>query len=195
LQEHGAEKIAIVDIDLHHGNGTQDIFYTRDDVLFISTHQHPLYPGTGMLNETGSGPGAGATLNVPLPPFSGDRAFAEAMRTAILPALRRFEPDMLLVSAGMDAHWRDPLGHLLLTAGGYHDVVRALREFAAETCRGRIMLVLEGGYDLTGGASCASAAVSALLGRPYADDGGACPQRETEKWVDVLESVQEIHGL
>lgn len=195
LRELGAARVAIVDIDLHHGNGTQDIFYTRGDVFFASTHQHPLYPGTGMLQETGRGDGAMKTLNVPLPPFSGDAAFLDAMDKMVLPALVRFDPEMILVSAGMDAHWRDPLGHLLLSAGGYHQVVRKLADFAEAHCGGRIALVLEGGYDLIGGSACAAGAAAALLGRDFTDPAGAAPYREHEAWREVIAQGVKLFGL
>ena len=195
LHELGAKRIAIVDIDLHHGNGTQDIFYDRGDVFFVSTHQHPLYPGTGMLRETGRGEGEMKTLNVPLPPFSGDAAFEAAMDRMVLPALARFRPEMLLVSAGMDAHWRDPLGHLLLSASGYHRVVRRLTGFADEHCQGRIALVLEGGYDLIGGSACAAGAAAALLGADFIDPAGASPYREHDAWQEVIEQGAALFGL
>jgi len=195
LREHGAGKLAVIDLDLHHGNGTQDIFYDRSDVLFISTHQHPLYPGTGMLRETGRGDGAGTTVNLPLPPSSGDNAFAAAMETVILPALLRFEPKMLLVSAGVDVHWRDPLGHLQLSAAGYHAAVAAMAAFADNHCTGRLALFLEGGYDLAGGSACAFGAASALLAHPFTDPLGPAPHPETERWLDILVQARKIHGL
>ena len=189
LREMGAKRIAIVDIDLHHGNGTQDIFYYRGDVMFVSTHQSPLYPGTGHLNETGGGEGAMKTLNVPLPPYSGDQAMATAFDELILPVLEQFAPEMLLVSAGMDAHWRDPLGHLLLTANGYHSVVRKMTDFADAHCNGRIALVLEGGYDLAGGSACAAGAVTAMLGASFTDPVGEAPYRETGNWRAILDQA------
>jgi acetoin utilization deacetylase AcuC-like enzyme len=200
LQECGAQKIAVVDMDLHHGNGTQDIFYERDDVLFISTHQYslhpiPFYPGTGGLDETGAGRGAGCTLNIPFPPHSGDRAFRAAMAEVILPLLGRFAPEMILISAGLDAHWRDPLGQLLLSAGTYGWLIRQMAQFADERCEGRIALMLEGGYDLLGGGACAVAAVSALLDAPFTDPAGPAPQAEGEAWRGVLDGVKEIHHL
>jgi acetoin utilization deacetylase AcuC-like enzyme len=195
LREHGAKKLAVIDIDLHHGNGTQDIFYDRPEVLFISTHQHPLYPGTGMLRETGRGQAKGTTVNLPLPPYSGDAAFAAAMETVILPVLDRFEPEILLVSAGLDAHWRDPLGHLQLTAAGYHAAVAALTGFAGDHANGRIALVLEGGYDLTGGPACAHGAVSALLGLDFADPAGPAPHPDPGGWRDTIDDVKRIHGV
>jgi acetoin utilization deacetylase AcuC-like enzyme len=195
LRAHGARRLAVVDIDLHHGNGTQDIFYERGDVLFISAHQHPLYPGTGMPDETGRGAGAGTTVNIPLPPSSGDHAFAAALETVIVPALSRFDPEMLLVSAGVDVHWRDPLGHLQLSAAGYHTLIDGLTAYADECCRGRIALVLEGGYDLEGGSACALGGASALLGLPFSDPTGPALHPETNRWRDILVQVRQIHGL
>ncbi len=194
-QELGAQKLAIVDIDLHHGNGTQDIFYERDDVLFISTHQHPLYPGTGMLDETGTGAGEGYTLNIPLPPNSGDHAFRAAMTEIILPVLARFAPEMILVSAGLDAHWRDPLGQLLLTAETYGWLIGQMTQFADEHCAGRIALVLEGGYDLLAGGACAVAAVSALLGVPFTDPIGPSPQPEGEAWKGMVGEIRRLWAI
>ncbi len=192
LREMGAQRIAIVDIDLHHGNGTQDIFYNRGDVFFISTHQSPLYPGTGMLNETGRREGAGRTMNIPLPPFSGDSAFTAAMDELIFPALERFQPEILLVSAGMDVHWRDPLGHLLVSAAGYHGVIGKMTAFADEHCKGRIALFLEGGYDLAGGSACAAGAVTALLGAAFADSQGVSPYREQAGWREVIDRGKRL---
>lgn len=195
IRVHQAGRLAIVDIDLHHGNGTQDIFYERGDVLFISTHQHPLYPGTGALSETGRGPGEMKTINLPLPPFSGDTALRSAMDEVILPALARFNPEMLLVSAGMDPHWRDPLGHMLLTAEGYHSLIARLTSFADETCAGRIALVLEGGYDLTGGPACAHGAVAAMLHRPFTDPAGRPSSRESEEWRRIISRARSLFNL
>ena len=148
LQVEGARRLAIVDLDLHHGNGTQDAFWRRGEVLFISTHQSPLYPGTGMISERGAGGGLGANANLPLPPLSGDSAFQAAMGEVILPLLDRFAPEMLLVSVGFDPHWRDPLGHLLLSAGAFAGLIASLEDWAGQHAGGHIALVLEGGYDL-----------------------------------------------
>ncbi len=195
FQVHGARRLAIVDIDLHHGNGTQDIFYHREDVLFISAHQHPLYPGTGAAKETGSGSGEGSTANIPLPPYSGDTAYASLADQLLFPLLERFAPEMILVSAGMDAHWRDPLGHLLLSAKGYGDLVGGLVDFAEMHCQGRLALILEGGYDLEGGSACAAAAASALLDHSFEDPVGPSPQKESDSWRDVVRRVRAIHSL
>lgn len=189
-QEEGASRLAIVDLDLHHGNGTQEIFYERNDVFFLSIHQSPLYPGTGRLAETGSGPGKGYTANLPLPPSSGDQALEACLETVIMPLLARFGPEMVLVSAGFDSHWRDPLGNLLVSATGYGRAVGSLTRFADERCGGRIALFLEGGYDLEGGAACALAAVAALLGEPFTDPIGPSPWVEGNAWVRVLEQAR-----
>ncbi|GAB4579200.1 MAG: histone deacetylase [Anaerolineales bacterium] len=195
IHEFGAKRLAIIDIDLHHGNGTQDIFYERDDVLFISTHQYPLYPFTGFLEEMGAGKGQGLNVNLPFPPLSGDHAFITTTDELILPILNRFAPEMILVSAGMDAHWADPLGHLILSAQGYGEVVARLTAWADASCKGRIALFLEGGYDLEGGAACATAAVASLLGQPFTDVVGPAPWREKGDWRVVLERAKGLWAL
>ncbi len=148
IRRHGAERVAIFDFDVHHGNGTQHIFERRADVLYASTHQYPFYPGTGAASETGIGEGDGATVNVPLPAGTGDEVYAEAIRSVILPALRAFRPDVLVVSAGFDAWQQDPLGGMRVTEEGFRTWSRWLRELADEICGGRLLAVMEGGYDL-----------------------------------------------
>ena len=147
-RRHGAERVAIFDFDVHHGNGTQHLFEERADVFYASTHQFPFYPGTGAASERGEGAGAGATLNVPLPAGTGDDGYAAAITGQVLPALRRFAPDVLLLSAGFDAWQRDPLGGMAVTAAGFEQWGEWLRRLAAELCGGRVLAVLEGGYDL-----------------------------------------------
>jgi acetoin utilization deacetylase AcuC-like enzyme len=147
-RRHGAGRVAIFDFDVHHGNGTQHLFEARADVFYASTHQYPFYPGTGAANEVGFGAGAGATLNVPLPAGTGDDGYAEAIRGRVLPALRRFAPDVLLLSAGFDAWMHDPLGGMAVSEAGFASWGEWLRQLAAEACGGRVLAVLEGGYDL-----------------------------------------------
>lgn len=195
LGECGAKKIAIIDVDLHHGNGTQDIFWERGDVFYLSTHQSPLYPGSGHLGETGSGDGEGETANLPLPPASGDRAFSAATEEWILPLLQRRQPEMLLVSFGFDPHWRDPLGHLRLSAAGMRRLIEALRAWADENCNGRIALTLEGGYDLDAAGACAHAAVSGLLGSEFEDRLGPSPRPEGSSWEKTLQEARDIWAL
>jgi acetoin utilization deacetylase AcuC-like enzyme len=189
LREKYAERVAIVDIDLHHGNGTQDIFYERENVFFCSVHQYPLYPMSGMAQESGSGPGAMTNLNIPFPPYAGDQARQTAWETVIKPALVDFRPEMLLVSAGFDAHWRDPLGHQLATADGYGWLAAAMADFAGHTCQGRLAVFLEGGYDLEGGSASALAMVQALAGEEWKDRIGPSPMAEDPFWQTRLMAV------
>jgi acetoin utilization deacetylase AcuC-like enzyme len=199
IQVDGAVRIAIVDLDLHHGNGTQDIFFRRGDVFYASTHQYPLYPGTGWLDETGEGAGERTTANFPLPPFSGDQAFLTIMDTLIVPLLDRFHPDMILVSYGFDTHWSDPLGSLLLTSKGYAKLIERLVDWADQHCRGRIALFLEGGYNLDAARACSLAVVSALLGEQIMDvfDSEDRPYegRELGSWQPVVKQAKRIWGI
>ena len=187
-----AQRLAIVDIDLHHGNGTQDIFWNRGDVLYISTHQSPFYPGTGQSRETGTGRGEGLTANFPLPPGTGDLGFRAFMDELIIPILDRFSPQMLLISIGFDPHWRDPLGHLMLSAQGFGSLIRSLVKFADRNCEGRIALFLEGGYDLDAGAACLQAAVAALLDVEWQDYLGPSPRPEGKSWASPLRDAHDI---
>ena len=142
------ERVAIVDFDVHHGNGTQDTFWDDPSVLFISSHQSPLYPGTGSFKEMGRGAGMGYTLNLPMLPRTGDDYFSELYATVVQSALQKFDPQFIIVSAGFDAHWRDPLAQLQLSLTGLAQVSRMLLATAQDICNGRIMFVMEGGYDL-----------------------------------------------
>ena len=195
IWHYGAQRLAIVDLDLHHGNGTQEVFWRRPEVLFISTHQVPLYPGSGSVDETGAGPGAGCTVNLPLPPGAGDQAFQAMMSKLILPLLGRFAPEMLLVSFGFDPHWRDPLGSLQLSVAGYAGLIAELASFSDQCCDGRIALFLEGGYDLDAGRACSVAATQALLGRVYDDPLGPCPLPEGAKWPVFVQAAREVWGM
>lgn len=187
-----ADRVAIIDIDLHHGNGTQDIFWDRDDVVYISTHQSPLYPGTGGLKEIGAGNGKGYTVNFPLPPGTGDTGFRVVMEEFILPMLDQFKPDMLLISIGFDPHWRDPLGHLSLTAAGYGELIRSMAVWSELNCSNRMALFLEGGYDLDAGAACLQATVAALLGLEWTDYLGSPPRPEGNSWRTILREAHRI---
>ena len=148
LQQGLAQRIAVIDFDVHHGNGTQEIFYLRPDVLYLSSHQYPFYPGTGSLNELGDDAGLGFTVNFPVTAGPGNYFFCSLFQDLVKPVLRGFEPDLILVSAGYDAHRDDPLGGMNLDETGFGDLVRQLNSLAEELCRGRILYVLEGGYNL-----------------------------------------------
>ncbi len=194
IQAYGIGRLAIVDLDLHHGNGTQDIFWQRGDVLYISTHQSPFYPGTGNLYEIGEGDGEGWSVNFPLPAGSGDTAFITLMDEIILPMLDRRMPQMLLVSYGFDPHWMDPLGQLLLTANAYGRLIRTLCTWADAHCGGKIALFLEGGYDFHAAEICSLAVTKAMLGKTW-EDPSPCPYPESERWhlmVNQAKSLWEI---
>lgn len=145
---HGCERVAVVDFDVHHGNGTQHHFYDRADVLYASLHQYPFYPGTGAAEEAGSGPGLGATLNLPLPAGTGDEGYAAQFDDRLVPALRAFAPQALVLSAGFDAWRGDPLGGMRVSAEAFRDWGRQLGAVADAVAGGRVLAVLEGGYDL-----------------------------------------------
>jgi len=146
--EGGLERVMIVDFDVHHGNGTQDIFFRDPSVLYFSTHQYPHYPGTGHWRETGQHGGDGTTVNVPLPAGVGDDGYAAVFRSLLWPIAQRFRPQLILVSAGFDAHWSDPLASMLLSLTGYANLVREMCNMARTLCDGRIVFALEGGYHL-----------------------------------------------
>jgi len=192
LLEKGAEKVAIVDLDLHHGNGTQDIFWDRGDVCYISIHQAPFYPGTGALYEVGAGAGEGATLNLPIPAFSGNLAYQTLLEEIILPYLDEATPDMVLVSFGFDTHWRDPLGSMQVSAGCVYSMIGMLRQWSEANCQGRIAVILEGGYDLEAGKACGQAVAAALLNDPWEDTLGNSSRDERDSW---LETFREAKGL
>jgi acetoin utilization deacetylase AcuC-like enzyme len=156
---HGLKRIAVVDFDVHHGNGTQAMFEADPDLFYASTHQSPLYPGTGGAWERG----VGNIVNVPLPPAAGSDEFRAAMSGRVLPALEEFGPDLLIISAGFDAHRDDPLANLRLTEDDYAWVTRELMRVAALTSEGRVVSALEGGYDLHAMAASAAAHVKALM--------------------------------
>lgn len=162
-REHAMDHVAIVDWDVHHGNGTQDIFYDDPSVFFSSAHQVPLYPGTGMANETGTGEAVGTTLNIPMPPGSEPSDYIEAFQKTLKPALLDFSPDFLIISAGFDAHRLDPLSAINMTADGFANLTAILCEIAAETCDGRLISALEGGYDLNGLSESVVAHVERLM--------------------------------
>jgi len=162
----GMERVAVMDYDVHHGNGTQWIFYEDPRVLYVSTHQYPFYPGTGAADDVGRGKGAGFTLNVPLEAGSTDGDYAEVFKALVVPVLDQFKPELVLISAGYDAHERDPLARMRLSTGGYAGLTRSLCEVADTHCHGRIVAVTEGGYDLTALKACLESTISVLDGAP-----------------------------
>jgi acetoin utilization deacetylase AcuC-like enzyme len=192
LQNLSAEHLAIIDIDLHHGNGTQDIFWQRSDVSYLSIHQAPFYPGTGSVQETGEGTGEGYTLNLPIPSQSGDIAFETLVEEIILPYLDNRKPDMLLISFGFDTHWRDPLGSMLVSAAGLFKIIRLLTNWADSYCSGKIGVFLEGGYDLEAGRVCGQAVGAGLVGQEWDDPIGPAPGAEGDAWRHILAEAKRV---
>jgi acetoin utilization deacetylase AcuC-like enzyme len=190
--KYGVKRILIFDFDVHHGNGTQDIFYDDNSVLFISTHlfmPRMFYPGSGSIQETGIGEGRGYTLNVPLTPYVGDVGYGRIVDELIRPAVAAYQPELILVSAGFDAHWQDPLAMAGLSLTGYAKMAQAVVRLAEEWCHGRILFVLEGGYQLDALTYGILNVLYALLGRDDIQDPlGAMPQNEQ----DVTFLLQEL---
>ena len=162
----GLARVAIVDWDVHHGNGTQDAFYATDRVLFCSVHQSPLYPGTGAADERGEGQGAGYTLNVPLRPGGDDRTYARVFAEQIGPAVRAYRPELVFVSAGFDAHAADPLANMRMSEAGFAHLATVVSGLAEELCDGRLVALLEGGYDLPALAGSVAATLRVFDGAP-----------------------------
>lgn len=152
MEEYGLKRILYVDWDVHHGNGTQKAFYHNKEILFISVHQSPCYPGTGFVGERGEGEGLGYTVNIPLPPGSGDNEYRRVFREIIQPLADRYEPELVLISAGQDAWHEDPVAGMCLTFQGYADMALTMKQIADKHCDGKTVLVLEGGYHLEGAA-------------------------------------------
>jgi acetoin utilization deacetylase AcuC-like enzyme len=194
--EHDIKRVMIVDIDVHHGNGTQDIFYDDDSVFFLSTHQAPpFYPGTGAEADTGTGAGKGATLNIPLPTGVGDAGYQILYDELIRPAAERFKPELLLVSAGFDAHFVDPLAQMKLSLAGYAHICRELKSIADALCNGRVIFVMEGGYDLKAiGHGMQNIAHVLLDDDTISDPYGAHDTREPDL-SDLIARLQERHNL
>ena len=195
LKRKGLSRILIVDFDLHHGNSTNDIFYDTDEVLYFSTHQYPYYPGTGHWDNVGRGLGEGFTANVPLPAGVGDDGYARIFDEVLYPIAERYHPQLILVSAGYDAHWADPLGMMQLSTTGYAYLTRTLKQMAEEFCNGRLAFTLEGGYDLDALAYSIAATIETLLGDDaIADPLGSSP-RPSAPADDMILHIKGIHRL
>jgi acetoin utilization deacetylase AcuC-like enzyme len=183
----GLSRVAVVDFDVHHGNGTQDIFYDDPRVLYVSTHAYPFYPGTGGLDEVGEGKGVGFTVNLPLPGTMGDAEYARIYREVVEPLVRGFDPQLLLVSAGFDPHRDDPLAGMAVTERGFGQIATSCLAGAAGAAKGRAVFVLEGGYDLDGVAESTGQVMRALLGETVGIGGGAASR------IDPLISLFRKH--
>ena len=194
---HNCGKVLIIDYDVHHGNGTQDIFYADPSVMFISIHQSPYYPGTGALAETGTGAGAGYTLNLPMAGGQGDASYERVFAEVVWPAAERFAPDLMLISAGFDAHWVDPLANMQLSLTGYDHLARECLQMAERLCGGKIVFVMEGGYDLGALAHGWCNITRALLGSDeLSDPYGQAPAAASSGDIGrVIAEARRSHGL
>ena len=197
LAKYKLERTLIIDFDAHHGNGTQEIFYDRPEVMYISTHEYPFYPGTGGVEETGRGLAKGNTINIPLPAGCGDNEYRLAFEQIITPAARRFKPQLILVSAGYDGHWADGIALMQLSVSGFGEMAMVIRGLADELCGGRLVFILEGGYHLGALAASVRATFDVLLGNTGADDPlGPSPRGATAPKIDhLLTAIREIHAL
>ncbi len=188
-------KVAIVDFDVHHGNGTQALVGDDPNILFISTHQYPFYPGTGSIRETGTGDAEGTIINIPLQTGVGDNGFKTVYEKIVIPSLERFNPDLILISAGYDAHWDDPLANLNLSLSGYNWLSRKLIKSAEEICSGKIVFFLEGGYNLKVLKESISNSIRALIGiedfdDPIGNSNGHEP--DVKKLVNELIAIHKL---
>jgi len=194
-QSQGMERILIVDFDVHHGNGTQDIFERDAQVFYLSTHQSGIYPGTGFVEETGVDDGENTNVNVPLPPRAGDEAFARIFTEILEPLCERVAPDLILVSAGFDAHWNDPLAGLQLTTRGYHRLGVLLKNYADTYSMGRLIYCLEGGYDPEALRDNVRAILLATQGLALEEDRlGPAPYPEPTI-NSLIDRIRSLHGL
>jgi len=197
LKTYKMERVLILDFDVHHGNGTQEAFEHNPYVLYISMHQYPLFPGTGHLAETARGTGAGTAINIPLPAGCGDGEYKQVFDEIVVPATRRFKPEIILVSAGYDGHWADEQSNMRLTLEGYFHLTRVIQQMAEELCGGRIIFYLEGGYNLKVLTCAVNATFNIWLKENNFDDPFGLP-RNSIKPHGVNELIAEVkrrHGL
>jgi acetoin utilization deacetylase AcuC-like enzyme len=197
LSSFNLSRVLIADFDVHHGNGTQNAFYADPKVLYFSTHEYPFYPGTGRMEETGTGEGKGTTVNFPMAAGWGDEEYLRAFEEVLVPVARRFEPELILVSAGFDSHWADPLAMMRTSVQGFAQMAMILQRLAGELCQGRLVFTLEGGYDLRAVACSIKAIFDVLLGNSDIDDplGKASMARKPENFDEHIEQVKRIHHI
>ena len=196
LDKYKLERLLIIDFDVHHGNGTQDTFYDNPRVMYISAHEYPFYPGTGHINETGRGDAEGTNVNIPLPAGCGDTEYIKAFEQVIVPLARRFNPQLILVSAGYDNHWADPLAMMQVSVSGFGQMAGIIKGLADELCGGRLAFTLEGGYNLDALAASVKATFDVLLGNSVEDPLGQSSRSFGAAGIDhLLGTVKELHKL
>jgi acetoin utilization deacetylase AcuC-like enzyme len=189
----GLERVMVVDWDLHHGNGTQHVFERDPAVFFFSSHQFPHYPGTGHPTETGLGPGEGTTMNVPLMRGCGDGEFIAIYRRLLLPVTKAFKPDLILVSAGFDIHAADPLGAMRVSPAGFAGLTRLILDLARQTCGGRVVFCLEGGYDAGAVADGAMAMIDEMTGRTTTDVNALASAADADRIGRIVHRCVRVH--
>lgn len=197
MKHHKMTRIVLFDWDVHHGNGSNDYFYDDSDVLFISTHQSNAYPNTGKISEVGRGDGEGYSINLPLPGDCGHEGLLAVFTEVVEPAIRRHKPDMIFVSAGFDAHWRDPLAGLQARTSTFHALAERMSALSRELCGGKMVMVLEGGYDLKALGESVANTFLALVGEPHTDVFNPALLRDEplDKVRSVIMEAQKLHGL
>lgn len=189
------KRVAIIDIDVHHGNGTQAMVGDDPSILYVSTHQYPFYPGTGSINETGEGKAIGTILNIPLRSGTGDESFKRLYQEIIIPVIERFEPDLILVSAGYDAHWKDPLANLGLSLTGYHFIASELISCANLLCNGKIIFALEGGYNLDVLRKGVANTIKTLLGKNDFEDPFGKESKVKPSVDNLIIQLKKLHQI
>lgn len=196
---HGLKRVFIIDFDVHHGNGTNDAFYDDPDIFFLSTHQDGSYPGTGKIDNIGHGNGEGATLNLPLAGGSGDIAMRTVFHQVIVPSAQRFNPDIILVSAGYDAHVLDPLANFQFTTGTYYMLASSIKQLAKELCGGRCVFFLEGGYNLKSLSNSVAESFRAFIGEKsmatQLDEFGFLYDEPSFKVKQAIDRIKHLHSL
>jgi len=196
LNKYQLERILIIDFDVHHGNGTQDTFYDNSQVMYISTHQYPFYPGSGDIKETGGGAAKGTNINIPLPAGCGDTEYLKVFKQIIVPAAQRFNPRLILVSAGYDTHWADPLAMMEVSTSGFSRMAGIIKGLADELCESRLAFTLEGGYNLDALAASVKATFDVLLGNSVDDPLGESPRHTGVADIDrLIGAVKRLHKL
>jgi acetoin utilization deacetylase AcuC-like enzyme len=197
MKNHHLDRILIADFDVHHGNGTQEAFYEDPKVLYFSTHQYPFYPGTGRIEEIGTGEGKGTTVNVPLPAWCGDEEYLQVFQQVLVPIAHRFQPQIILVSAGYDPHWADQISLMQVSIVGFALMVGILKELASELCHNRLVFTLEGGYHTLALAHSIKATLEILLGKLEVDDplGKPTYTRRAPEIKEIIQQVKRAHRL
>ncbi|MBN1366980.1 MAG: histone deacetylase [Dehalococcoidales bacterium] len=194
LSKYKLERIAIIDFDVHHGNGTQDAFNSDPHVLYVSTHQYPHYPGSGNAEDTGTPEGRGTILNVPMPAASGDHEYHTVFEKIIVPVAKRYKPQLIMVSAGYDIHWSDELAQMQVTTTGIADIVRFIKQLADEFCQGKIVIALEGGYNLEALSTSVKATFDVLMNKKEIEDIMGTPKRRVSN-PDIAPLVKQLKAI